>query len=537
MTAQEVIKNFMAALDSQNYSSGITALDDAVRKSSRFDGIQDALNNFLADQKTVEQSAIKTILGSNYKSDYDGLQLSDLLTMAETDSALAAALAEEATYSDTPKNYGTGKTFSATERIRMLTADTFLKDYCGIELERYIFHYNGVATYYQNYSTGNVDTGAITGSDAGGDTVKTSNTVVQEIGNMYTASTSAPQNISTGTNDWIVKATDADDTIYSGGADSIDAGNGADFIYVEGDAATIKTGAADNYSDNVTISESVKNVTVENLEQFDTLNISGDFKVAAASLDSDNDKVTIHDSTGNRTFIINGWTTAQNSAVVVNGETLTLGKWLSAFVDYTETSSTETALTSSNSESPVIVNLSDVSSIGGAFTLAGGARQANYNATATSGVGTVSTEFPNLTTFTTRGLTVELGDTSATLTTAQQTIFEGLFKWWIKEGLKLNEVSYNLGFTTDGVRGKNIKVFFYNENSNTLAYVNNSVSNNQVYLNLYVNMTRFSNISAADENGAAVITSGGNSATYNLDRTVAHELNHAIAAANISNFN
>ena len=65
MNAQEVIKSFMQALAGQNYTSATYALDDAVRKSSRFNGIEDAISNFLEDQKAVERNAIKTILGSN----------------------------------------------------------------------------------------------------------------------------------------------------------------------------------------------------------------------------------------------------------------------------------------------------------------------------------------------------------------------------------------------------------------------------------------------------------------------------------------
>ena len=206
MTAQEVIKNFMASLDIQNYSDATSALDDAVRSSSRFDGIQDALDNFFEDIQKAERDAIKTILGSNYKSDYDGMQLSDLL--ASSDSTLKAALNDTDYYPDYENrlNYGNAK-FTATQRIRMLTADTFLKDYCGIELEYYwAINANGNVVSYRHL-TGNSDTGAITGADAGGSTVKNSDTVVPEIGNKFDASSSTyRQNITTGTNDWIVKA-------------------------------------------------------------------------------------------------------------------------------------------------------------------------------------------------------------------------------------------------------------------------------------------------------------------------------------------
>ncbi len=550
MTAQESIKKFMAALNTQNYSDAISALDDAVKSSSRFTGIQNLIDNFLADQKTVERDAIKTILGSNYKSAYDGMQLSDLVEMAEDDEELATLLSVEAKYDNT-NNYGSSNTFTTVERIKILTAETFLKDYCGIELERYVWPSGNTSTYYKNYTTGNIDTGAITGSDAGGDTVKDSDTIIQEIGNKYTAKNSTPQIITTGTNDWIVSATSAGDTIYSGGADSIDAAGGADVIFVEGNNATISTGAGDNYADFVSVSKNVKTVSIVDFDEFDTLYIEGDFILASATLDS-NDAVTITDTTGNRIFIINGWTSAQNSTVHINGSDLKFGKWLSSFIDYTETASTNTVETETSTASAISVNLDEVTSIGGSFSVSSG-NSSTYNASSSSGaVGTVSTEFPNISNFTTHGLTVELWgeatDSTAskvntltldTMSTAQKTIFAGLYKWWIKEGLKLNAESFGLDFTTDGITGANIKVFFYSDstsdNKNTLALVRNHYSGKD--LELGINMAHYSSILESNENGSAKITEGKNSVTHYLDRTIAHELTHAIMAANVSNFN
>ena len=548
MTAQEVIKKFMAALNTQNYETATEALNEAVKYSSRYNGIQDAIDNFLADQKTAERAAIKTILENdgNYKSEYDGKQLSELQEMAATDTTLAAALNNTAMYHISPINYA-NRYFTATQRIRMLTANTFLEDYCGILLERYVFlDEDGDATYYPqiriggvltDITTGNVDTGAIIGSDAGTTTEKNPENIVQEIGNKYTAKTSAPQIISTGTNDWIVSATAADDTIYSGGADSIEAGAGADFISVTGDNATISTGAADNYADTVNIGENVKTVYIANFDEFDTLKIDGDFFLASATLDS-NDAVTITDVTGKRVFIINGWSTSQNSTVIVNGKNFVFGDWLGSFIDYTPPSTSNTAETSTSTASAISVDLSEVTSIGGSFSLSG--NSAKYSADSSSGtVGEVSTEFPDLTTFTTHGLTVELWGaatnsepsklgglttlTLETMSTAQKTIFAGLYKWWIKEGLKLNAESYGLDFTTDGVTGKNIKVFFYTDtSSNNLAFVRNYYSGNDMELG--INMAHYSTILEDNENGSATTTdSNGNSAIHYLDRTIAHE--------------
>ena len=81
MTPQEVIKKFMASLDTQNYtgsSAGVDMLDEAVRASSRFNGIQNLIDKFLADHDKAESDAIKAVLGNAYKSEYDGKHLSDL---------------------------------------------------------------------------------------------------------------------------------------------------------------------------------------------------------------------------------------------------------------------------------------------------------------------------------------------------------------------------------------------------------------------------------------------------------------------------
>jgi len=542
MTAQEIIKKFMAVLNTQNYNSATSALDEAIRKSSRFNGIQDALSNFLADQKTAERTAIQTILGDNYKTEYDGKQLSDLLTMAQTDTQLAAVLNAVDYFPYDTENYGT-LTFTATERIRMLAANTFLSDYCGITLENYFWHdEEGTPSTYSNHPTGNFDTGAITGSDAGGSAEKTAENVIPEIANTYTATASTPQIITVGSNNWIVTATSAADTIYSGGTDSIDAGSGSDIIHVAGDNSTIKTGTNDTFADTVNISSDVKTVTIVDLESVDTLNIEGDFVAASAKLDSTNDAVTITDSTGKRTFLINAWTSSQNANVNVNGSTQKLGAWLSDFIDYEESADTSSAAVVVSTEIPITVNLNDVTDIGGSFSLLTSDRAASYDSTLASGtVGNVSSEFPNLTGFTTHGLTVELWGSSTdsdastvtpltldTMSAAQKNIFAALYKWWIKEGLQLNEDSFNLGFTTAGVTGSNIKVFFYSDTSPTLAFVRNHGSGFD--LELGINMAHYSDLTSDDSNGE----DGSN--VY-LDRTIAHELTHAVMAANITNFN
>ena len=97
----DVIKAFMAALDTSTQNSSIYMLDEAIQACSNFEGITDAVNHFLHDAEIASD-------GSD-----------------------------------------------------------FLTNYCGIIL-------------------GNTDTGAITGSDAGGSTAKNGSDIVPETDNINT---------------------------------------------------------------------------------------------------------------------------------------------------------------------------------------------------------------------------------------------------------------------------------------------------------------------------------------------------------------
>ncbi len=98
MTQQEVIKKFMASLDTSTLS-GTAVLDEAIRNCSTFKSFKDLRNAMISDCKNAK------------------------------------------------------------------SADDFLKTYCGIDLD-------------------NDDTGAITGSDAGGSTTKTNESIVPESGKL-----------------------------------------------------------------------------------------------------------------------------------------------------------------------------------------------------------------------------------------------------------------------------------------------------------------------------------------------------------------
>ena len=387
MTPQEVIKAFMQKLMNHNLKPtsyvyddeghidycmygekklGAAMLDAATKASSKFNGIQDAVNHFLEDHKSAERQAIKEILGSDYKEEYAGKQLSDLTEDANV--------------------------IIRASTIRSKAAVIFLNKYCGMQLN---------STYY-NGGVFNSDTGAITGEDAnitleagdviggtvieagrkiledvtyngitfvsgttfttatiidnggtklgtqtiivdghaisanetveggtwfndkliiGSGTFKDNNSIVPEYGNFYSAQTKVGQNINTGSNDWIVEGTNYDDQITSGGIDLIDAGAGNDVINVNANDATIKTGSE---NDVVNISNDVKRVTLTDLSAGDRLNIGGNFKIQTVR--KNNDILTVTDTSGERVIKITNSSIAKDS--YINSNNITITDWI-----------------------------------------------------------------------------------------------------------------------------------------------------------------------------------------------------------------
>lgn len=113
----------------------------------------------------------------------------------------------------------------------------------------------------------------------------------------------------------------------------------------------------------------------------------------------------------------------------------------------------------------------------------------------------------------------------------EQTIVKALYSEWIPNSLDLIESSMGLGFNHGNPSVKEMGVYFADERATgTLAYVTNwsraEVTNR---LALTVNMNYFADMKEDDVNGSST---GG----Y-LDRTIAHELTHAVMAANIEGFN
>lgn len=283
-------------------------------------------------------------------------------------------------------------------------------------------------------------------------TEKTDRSVVPETFiNTYTASTTAAQKIITDSRNWGVKATDADDTITSGGADSINAGAGDDLITVNGDGATVTSG---NGSDNIEISAQVRDVAISDLSAKDIMTINGLFEIGAAKIEDM--MLIITDKTGKRKIRLGDFTNATNGKLNIDGASMTIGQWLTnsginlnnlenttyaASVgvvssnaqaldnaedndggrtaidpEYTPTpllesvKNAEPTLTgpnrsaNTNGNSPVTVNLANVD------TSAAGNVEVDEQV-----VGTTSSIYPNATTFTRNGLTIHLlGETSDT---------------------------------------------------------------------------------------------------------------------------
>ena len=140
-----------------------------------------------------------------------------------------------------------------------------------------------------------------------------------------------------------------------------------------------------------------------------------------------------------------------------------------------------------------------------------------------------SASYPSSTIFTKRGLLVSVPEKNS-LTTDEQNVVKGLYSWWIEEGLKLIEESYGYSFYDTDATVTTITLKFINDSSvYANAYVSYRYLSNKPYktyeLSLTVNMHYFEGITLDDPN-----------VENHLDRTISHELTHAIMAAKINNY-
>lgn len=544
MTPQEVIKALVNKLANHGYTASNSyaldgshpILDSAVRASSRFNSMADVIESLNADRINVErivvEAAVTTALGEDYFNAKCKNEDGTTKLLEELDAETLAFTYEDSTIK---------------EWIEYTSAKAFLQWYCGIYLD-------------------NDDTGAITGSDANlklsaasygasgekilvklkekygdkatlsddGQTLtigtgveKNANSIVPENFNTYNASNNIAQNIDTGSKIWVVNATNKADTITSNGEDYINAGDGNDVITANADGATISTGLG---KDKVTVSASVKQLKITDLSKNDELTIQGTFEVGSAKVE-DNMTLVITDKTGTRKLTLAQF--QADTKVNIGNASTTLGQWLADFKDWDWSTATESAGNTSVSTTTVKVNLDEVSPDSSGNIVVDKLK-----------AGKLSNSYPDLDTFTVGGLTLHLRGTSTDIACSdpipitfddldddQKIIIGGLFKWWLKESVKLNEESFGLNFNDADVKDIDL-YFFYDENASLAAVIsphrdNYDGINTALYLN--INLEPYQNVSADNVDGWDGI------GEY-LDRTLAHEFNHAVLAANVNYF-
>ncbi|WP_366072587.1 flagellin [uncultured Anaerovibrio sp.] len=132
-----------------------------------------------------------------------------------------------------------------------------------------------------------------------------------------------------------------------------------------------------------------------------------------------------------------------------------------------------------------------------------------------------------------RGLTVNWPDDISD--DMQKAIAGALDSQWLTNCMWLVDESFAINFWEKGTSVRSIDVKFEDDaSSDNLAYVRNYYNDGVTSkLELTVNMHYYNNLDLTDKNGAVK----DNPNQLYLDRTLAHEMTHAIMAANIKNFN
>ena len=193
----------------------------------------------------------------------------------------------------------------------------------------------------------------------------------------------------------------------------------------------------------------------------------------------------------------------------------------------------------------IILGNNDTGAITGSD--AGGATAKTASSVVPESTAEVDTTFDD-NSFTYNGLTITLGSdnirkvqlTPDNLSDSQKVIWQALHSWWIGSALDLIAESYgsNFSFSSDSkATVKNISVNFYNSSKDhvlaSVSYAYDSSNGNSASLKLNINMNYYSSITSdtIDQDGK----SSASGSLY-LDRVLAHELTHAVMAANISYF-
>lgn len=139
--------------------------------------------------------------------------------------------------------------------------------------------------------------------------------------------------------------------------------------------------------------------------------------------------------------------------------------------------------------------------------------------------------YPESSSFTVDGLTVNINNFD-NLGESEKWIVGALYTWWIKEGLALINSSFGMNFNEAGTTVKTLNVYFYNSNDGKMAFSNYSTGQKSSELRLNINMYYYENIDTTNPNGV-----GSSAALTTLDRTIAHELVHAVMSANVDYYN
>ena len=144
--------------------------------------------------------------------------------------------------------------------------------------------------------------------------------------------------------------------------------------------------------------------------------------------------------------------------------------------------------------------------------------------------GNLDTKFNGTSFKTKNGLTFRLYDSK--LSNDEKYMWRALKTWWADKSLDLIKESYDYSFNDSDASVKDITVKFVNDPiGNYLAYTVDSKEVNGIQSRtLVINKVFYHNFSNSDKNG---ISPDGN--TY-LDRTIAHELTHAVMMAKIHDF-
>ena len=134
------------------------------------------------------------------------------------------------------------------------------------------------------------------------------------------------------------------------------------------------------------------------------------------------------------------------------------------------------------------------------------------------------------TSFQVNGVTFRLTKTS--LTSNETYMWRALKTWWAAEGLNLIEKSFGISFFDTDAVTKEIDVVFENvADQDYLAYMNFQKNKGNYKLILNINTSYFKYFSSSDVNGQS-----SKKPEYYLDRTIAHELTHAIMMAKVNNY-